>query len=81
MLDHYYSERTGPKHENQSMTEFKFCTHGSEVHTGRDKRGFFFARSFTIAALPLTVAAKQNKKHPLAPRVVVTSDPFIVALF
>ena len=44
MLDHYYSERTGPKYENQSTTEFKFCTHGSEVRTGRDQRVFF--RSF-----------------------------------
>ena len=45
MSDHYYLERTGPKYENQSTTEFKFCTHGSEVRTGRDQRVFFF-RSF-----------------------------------
>ena len=65
MLDHYYSERTGPKYENQSTTEFKFCTHGSKVRTGRDQRVFFLlvrSRSRLRRSLSPQNKTKQNKK-------------------
>ena len=39
--DHYHSERSGAKNKNQSATEFKICTCGSEVCNWRDQRFFF----------------------------------------
>ena len=62
-------KRSGAKFEHQSATEFKICTHGSEVRSCRDQRVFFFAL-VTIAASPLNFCRKQQEKNPLAPRVI-----------
>ena len=67
LLDHYHSERSGTKFEHQSATEFKICTHGSEVHNCRDQR--FFFPLVTIADSPLNFPPKQQEKKPLVPRV------------
>ena len=62
MLDHYHSERSGTNFEHQSATEFKICTHGSEVCNCRDQRVFF--PLVIIAASPLNFSRKQQKKIP-----------------
>ena len=60
MSDHYHSERSGAKYENQSAIEFKICTHGSEVLYCRNQRVFFSLA--TIAASPLNFTAENRKK-------------------
>ena len=67
--DHYHLERSGTKNKNQSATEFKICTDGSEVCNWRDQRFFFLACHAMIAASPLNFAANYREKNPLVTRV------------
>ena len=63
LLDHYHSERSGTKFEHQSATEFKICTHGSEVRNCRDQRGFSPARhdrGFSAQFSPQTTEKKTS---------------------
>ena len=64
LLDHYHSERSGTKFEHQSETEFKICTHGSEVRNCRDQRWpeGFFSRSSRSRLRRSIFAANDRKK-------------------
>ena len=56
-------KRSGAKFEHQSATEFKICTHGSEVRSCRDQRVFFCARhnrGFATQFLPQTTGKKPS---------------------
>ena len=54
--------RSRTKFEHQSATEFKICTHGSEVLNCHDQRVFF--PLVTIMASPLNFRRKQQEKRP-----------------
>ena len=72
LLDHYHSERSGTKFEHQSETEFKICTHGSEVRNCRDQRWpeGFFSRS-SRSRLRRSIFAANDRKKASGPRVVL----------
>ena len=60
LLDHYHSERSGTKFEHQSGTEFKICTHKSEVGNCRPEG--FFSRSSRSRLRRSIFAANDRKK-------------------
>ena len=61
--------------QNREYETDLFCTHGSEVRTGRDQRDFFLlvrSRSRLCRSLSPQHKTKQKQNNPLAPSVCQT---------